>query len=124
MQAAEDVDFALRLAFFRDSVDVSIRAGLQAALDIAAGLNPHLDPAAIMRIWMDGNPRAEVGRDYEASRSVSIQGSPQIIWADGSTSHNPGMTDHEWVDGRPQLRSVDALAVERLLLRTMAPAAD
>ena len=28
-RAAEDVDYALRLAFFRDSVDVSVRAGLQ-----------------------------------------------------------------------------------------------
>jgi predicted DsbA family dithiol-disulfide isomerase len=34
-RAAEDVDYALRLAFFRDSVDLSIRAGLRDALAIA-----------------------------------------------------------------------------------------
>jgi hypothetical protein len=34
-ELAEHVDYALRLAFFRDSVDVSIEAGLRRSLDVA-----------------------------------------------------------------------------------------
>nr|MBA2529190.1 hypothetical protein [Euzebyales bacterium] len=45
-----------------------------------------------------------------------IQGSPQIFWPDGSTTHNPGMTDHEWVRGIPRLRSSDPGEAEGLLL--------
>jgi len=47
-RAAEDVDYALRLAFFRDSVDVSVRAGLQQALVIAAADNTGIDRAAVL----------------------------------------------------------------------------
>jgi len=46
-RAAEDVDYALRLAFFRDSVDISIQAGLRQALAAAAADNADIVQAAV-----------------------------------------------------------------------------
>lgn len=112
VRGAEDVDYALRVAFFRDAVDVSIRGGLARALDFAPG---YLDREAILRVW-DGEPvRAEVLADYDASRSLPIQGSPQLFWPDGTTTHNPGLTDHEWVRGIPRLRTDDREALSALI---------
>ena len=114
-RAAEDVDYALRMAFFRDSVDVSIRAGLERALALAGELGADVDPSAVLSCWDGGAVRAQVRRDYEHSRTLPIQGSPQVFWPDGETTHNPGMTDHEWVRGIPRIRSTDPDAPARLL---------
>jgi hypothetical protein len=72
---AEDADYTLRLAFFRD--------------DVAA--------------------------DFRHSRRLPIQGSPQIFWPDGSTAHNPGMTDRYWRGGLMRINSADPGEPERLL---------
>lgn len=120
VRAAEDVDYALRLAFFRDSVDVSIRAGLVAALILAreVGADIHLD--RVMHEWASSNPRSDVVDDFTLSTSLPIQGSPQIFWPDGSTTHNPGMIDHRWQDGLVRLGKLDEHATERLLLAQVA----
>ena len=112
---AEDVDYALRLAFFRDSVDVSIAAGLRRALGIASGLNSSVDVDAIMATWTDSAVRADVAADFRDSRQLPIQGSPQIFWPDGSTTHNPGMTDHYWRGDLMRISSADPDEPERLL---------
>jgi predicted DsbA family dithiol-disulfide isomerase len=114
-RVAEDIDYALRLAFFRKSVDVSIRAGLQKALAVAAGLNADLDAEAVLAEWDSGAARADVLADYERSKSLPIQGSPQVFWPDGTTTHNPGMGDHTWVRGIPRIHSADPDAPGRLL---------
>lgn len=116
VEAAEAVDYALRLAFFRDSVDVSVRAGLVAALDNAVEGGAALDVESILTTWHAGDVRADVLADYERGRGLPIQGSPQVFWPDGSTTHNPGMDDHEWVRGIPRLRNADPEEPERLLL--------
>jgi hypothetical protein len=120
LRAAEDVDYALRLAFLRDSVDVSIESGLSEALSIASTFNGSLDPQQIIDRWLRSNPRASVARDYEISKTLDIQGSPQIFWPDGSTTHNPGMTDHSWHGGLVRIGRTDANAAERLLLEQMS----
>ncbi|WIY01108.1 DsbA family protein [Amycolatopsis mongoliensis] len=116
LRAAEDIDFALRLAFFRDGVDVSIRAGLAEALVIANGLNAGVVPAEVEDAWLRTNPRADVDEDFRASGGLPIQGSPQIFWPDGSTTHNPGMTDHRWRGGLVHIGHTEPGAAERLLL--------
>jgi predicted DsbA family dithiol-disulfide isomerase len=113
--AAEDVDYALRLAFFRDSADLSVRSAIAEAVQ-ASGV----DAEAVMKVWDREPVRADVLDDYARSAELPIQGSPQIFWPGGETTHNPGMTDHEWVRGIPRLRSVDGDAVERLLLKHIA----
>ncbi|MGH7920521.1 MAG: DsbA family oxidoreductase [Candidatus Dormibacteraceae bacterium] len=120
LRVAEGVDYALRLAFFRDSVDVSIRAGLEQALKLAAGLSAELDEIAVLDAWDDGAVRADVVADYERSKGLPIQGSPQIFWPDGSTSHNPGMTDHHWVRGIPRIAAADPEEPARLLRTKVA----
>lgn len=111
LRAAEDVDYALRLRFFRESADVSLRHELARACDDAG-----IDTAAVMAAWESEPVRADVVADYERSKGLAIQGSPQVFWPDGSTDHNPGMTDHEWVRGIPRITSSDPEAAERLLL--------
>ncbi len=115
MRAAEDVDYALRLAFFRKSVDVSIRAGLEQALDIAGKLHAGLDADAVLAQWDGGRVRADVLADYERSKDLAIQGSPQVFWPDATTTHNPGMTDHHWVRGIPRVGAADPDEPARLL---------
>lgn len=116
LRAAEDVDYHLRVMFFRDSVNLSIRPGLEQALEAAAAANPALDPDKIIAIWDSEAVRVDVLNDYRRSAEVPIQGSPQIFWPDGSTTHNPGLTDHEWVRGIPRIHSADPDAPARLLL--------
>ncbi|RSM50717.1 hypothetical protein DMA12_00715 [Amycolatopsis balhimycina DSM 5908] len=120
VRAAEDVDFALRLAFFRDGVDVSIRAGLADALVIAGGLNAGVVPAKVEDAWLRTNPRADVAEDFRVSGGLPIQGSPQLFWPDGSTTHNPGMTDHRWRGGLVHIGQTDPGEAERLLLARTA----
>jgi hypothetical protein len=120
VRAAEDVDYALRLAFFRDSIDVSVRAGLEAALSIACELGAGIDVDRVMREWTSSNPRADVYEDFTRSALLPIQGSPQIFWPDGSTTHNPGMTDHRWQGGLVRLGTLDENAAERILLAQLA----
>lgn len=115
LRGAEDVDYALRLAFFRDSVDVSTRAGLEQAIALAGELADDLDPAAVLASWHTDPVRADVLADYQHGLSLPIQGSPQIFWPDATTTHNPGMTDHEWVRGIPRIRSNDPAEPGRLL---------
>ena len=123
VRAAEDVDFALRLAFFRDGVDVSIRAGLADALVIASGLNADIVPAEVEDAWLRTNPRADVAEDFRASGGLPIQGSPQIFWPDGSTTHTPGMTGHHWRGGLVHIGHTDPDEAGRLLLARTAGSA-
>jgi len=112
---AEHVDYALRIAFFRDSVDVSIEAGLRHSLELALEYRPDFDTAAVMRAWLTRDVRADVVRDFEESQKMTIQGSPQIVWPDGTSVHNPGMTDHRWRGGLLRIGSADRDEPERLL---------
>jgi predicted DsbA family dithiol-disulfide isomerase len=115
-RVAEDVDYGVRLAFFREAVDVSIEAGLADALEVAADTAATPLPAAeILRVWRTEPVRADVRADYEVSSTLPIQGSPQVFWPDGTTHHNPGMTDHEWVNGIPRIRTTDPSVVGELL---------
>jgi hypothetical protein len=109
------------MAFFRDSVDISIEAGLCQALSIAVTLNANIDHDHVMHAWRRTNPRADVADDFQASKSLAIQGSPQIMWPDGATTHNPGMTDHHWTGGLVRIGATDKDAAKRLLLEKIAP---
>lgn len=114
-RVAEDVDYALRLAFFRDCKDVSVEIGLKDALQLASEFNDQLDPDGVLETWRTEPVRADVFADFAASKELPIQGSPQIFWPDGSTTHNPGLTDHEWVRGIPRLRHDDEDIIAKLI---------
>lgn len=111
LRAAEDVDHALRLRFFASSADVSLRHELANACADAG-----VDVDAVMSVWESEPVRADVIADFTRSAELPIQGSPQVFWPDGSTTHNPGMTDHEWVRGIPRIHTADPDECERLLV--------
>jgi predicted DsbA family dithiol-disulfide isomerase len=111
LRAAEDVDYALRLRFFREGADVSLRHELRHAAKDAG-----VDADAVLECWEREGVRGDVVDDHARSQDLPIQGSPQIFWPDGSTTHNPGMADLEWVRGLPRLGRTDPGEPERLLL--------
>jgi predicted DsbA family dithiol-disulfide isomerase len=106
-RAAEEVDYGVRLAFFRDGVDVSIEAGLRHALAIASAHSSAVDAAEVLEIWYREPVRADVLADYERSRRLPIQGSPQVFLPSGDTFHNPGLTEHRWERGVPRILRSD-----------------
>lgn len=121
LRAAEEVDYHLRRAFIRDSLDVSLRHNLVTAVVAAANNDPpcDLDPDAVLHAWHTLPVRAAVADDFQRSRQLPIQGSPQIFWPDGQTTHNPGMSDHVWERGLPRIASTQPDAPERLLLAAL-----
>jgi predicted DsbA family dithiol-disulfide isomerase len=119
-KGAEEVDYALRRAFLRKGIDVSISSGLREALDLAVSGGVQIDVETVLKVWGSEPVRADVLADYERSKDLPIQGSPQIFLADGSTEHNPGLSDHVWRGGIPRLLSDDKDAPRRLLLRAVA----
>jgi predicted DsbA family dithiol-disulfide isomerase len=119
-KGAEEVDYALRRAFLRKGIDVSISSGLREALDLAVSGGAQIDVETVLKVWESEPVRADVLADYERSKGLPIQGSPQIFLADGSTEHNPGLADHVWRDGIPRLLSDDKDAPRRLLRRAVA----
>jgi predicted DsbA family dithiol-disulfide isomerase len=110
LRAAEDVDVAIRRRFLREGADLSQRHELRCAVG-----DTDLDPDAVMKIWEREPVRGDVVDDYERSKGLPIQGSPQIFWPDGTTDHNPGM-GLEMVRGLPHLKRNDPDEVARLLL--------
>jgi len=120
VRAAEDVDYALRLAFFRDAIDVSIQAGLRQALARATAANADIDQDAVLDLWRHSNPRADVAHAFAESEKLPIEGSPQIFWPDGSTTHNPGMTDHHWSGELVRIGQTRPDEAARLLLERCA----
>jgi len=118
--AAEQLDLALRLAFFRDSRCISMRHEI---LDVASGC-PAVEVAALAEALDDGRARGPMMRDYRAHRDA-VQGSPHLFFADGYDVHNPGVELH-WVGeqgaGYPVVDSDDR-SVAADLVRRAAEAA-
>ena len=83
---------------------------------IATGLNADVVLAEVEDDWLNTNPRADVAKDFRTSAGLPIQGSPQIFWPDGSTTHNPGMTDHRWHGGLVHIGHTEPGEAEQLLL--------
>jgi predicted DsbA family dithiol-disulfide isomerase len=119
-KGAEDVDYALRRAFLRRGIDVSVQPGLRAALELAVKAGATVDVETVLSVWGSEPVRADVLADYERSKLLPIQGSPQVFLPDGSTEHNPGLTDHVWRGGIPRVLTDDRDAPLRLLRRALA----
>ena len=74
----------------------------------------------MLKVWGTEPVRADVLADYELSKQLPIQGSPQVFLPDGSSEHNPGLTDHVWRGGIPRVLTDDREAPLRLLRRAAA----
>jgi predicted DsbA family dithiol-disulfide isomerase len=89
-RASDELDTALRAAFFADHACISIPSVL---LDVAADCE-HVDAAALADAVARGAGRAEVYRDWRIAQGPAINGSPHVVTAAGFTRHNPGAVYH------------------------------
>jgi predicted DsbA family dithiol-disulfide isomerase len=116
--AAEQLDMALRRAFFRDSRCISM---LHEVIDVARGCDA-VDADALAAALEDGRARGPMMADYRA-HADEVQGSPHFFLADGSDVHNPGISLH-WADAGYPVVDADDPDVYDDLVRRAADAAD
>jgi predicted DsbA family dithiol-disulfide isomerase len=89
-------------------------------LDLAREYDPGCDADAVLSTWRTQGVRSDVARDFQESQGMAIQGSPQILFPDGTSAHNPGMTDHNWRGGLVRINSTDPGEPGRLLSNSIA----
>jgi predicted DsbA family dithiol-disulfide isomerase len=114
-RAAEDLDMALRHAFFTDSRPISL---LHEIVDVADGCDA-VDADALRRDLDEGSARGEMMRGYRA-HAGDVQGSPHFFLADGFDVYNPGIELHwEGEPGAslPVVDRDDPAAIENLVER-------
>jgi predicted DsbA family dithiol-disulfide isomerase len=91
VRAAEELDRALRFAFFGESRCISMR---HVILQVAAKCD-RVDVDALAGALDDGVARRTVmARFEEAERNDEVKGSPHLFLADGTDVHNPGIEMH------------------------------
>jgi predicted DsbA family dithiol-disulfide isomerase len=88
-RAAEDLDMAIRHAFFAESRPISL---LHELVDIA-GACPSVDADVLQDDLDQGTARAAMMRTYR-KHADEVQGSPHFFLADGSDVQNPGIELH------------------------------
>ena len=119
LAASEELDRALRAAFFAESRCISLRhVILEVANDCEA-----VDAGALAAALDDGRARGRIAEDWQVARREGVRGSPHLFFADGSDAHNPGVTFHwegEHGIGFPVVDADDPSAYEALLRRAAA----
>jgi predicted DsbA family dithiol-disulfide isomerase len=114
-RAAEQLDLALRRAFFAESRCISLRHEVLAAASSCPGVD-------LVRLTHDldaGAFRGAVTADFRASRAEGIPCSGTVVLPDGTAICNPGTTTG-WIGGRlprgtPVLLADDPAAYDRLV---------
>lgn len=90
LTASEALDRTLRLAFFRDRRNISLRHEV-----ISAAVETHgVDSEALTRALDDGRHRRRVIEQKEAAENGPVKGSPHVFLPDGTDAHNPGIETH------------------------------
>lgn len=120
LRASEQLDRALRLAFFAESKTISMRHVIE---EVASGCS-ELDTGKLLEALDEGRARAAVMEQAQVAGSDEVQGSPHLFLPDGSSVHNPGIEMHwegEHGKGFPVI-DADEPEVYEQLLRTAAGA--
>lgn len=107
LRASEELDSALRQAFYTQSRCISVQAQiLRAAAACPAVSVPELQ-AAVER----GAGYSEVFAQWRTARELPVQGSPHVFVRDAYAEHNPGVEYH-WTakpgEGFPRLERYDS----------------
>jgi predicted DsbA family dithiol-disulfide isomerase len=115
--ASEQLDRALRRAFWADSRCISMR---HVILDIAAETGV-VDVADLAARMDSGSARQAILTQFEAARGDQVVCSPHVFLADGTNLANPGV-EVQWVnggfgEGYPVIDADDPSVYEDLLLR-------
>lgn len=119
LRPSEDLDRALRRAFWSESATIQIHATI---LDIAGRVDG-LDPELLARHLADGIGRRELFDDFETARTEAVSMSPHIFLPDGTNLANPRLDVHwqgDWAKGFPVIDDDDPAIYEHLL-RSAAP---
>ena len=118
LRASEELDMALRLAFFRDSRCISLLHEVIAVAETCG----RIDVGALAAALDDGSARGEMMRAYRAHVD-DVQGSPHFVLPDGDEIHNPGMELH-WegtAGGYPVIDKDEPSVYEDLVRRAARP---
>ncbi|NIH81645.1 DsbA family oxidoreductase [Amycolatopsis viridis] len=111
---AEDLDHALRRAFWVDNRTIGHRTVI---LEIAAETGT-VDVGALTEALDTGRHRADVMADYAVAQTDEVNGSPHLFTADGTDVHNPGIAVHwegPWASGFPVVDAHDSDWTDALL---------
>lgn len=113
--ASEELDRALRVAFFGEGETISMRHVILSVARSCKGV----DAAEIAAALDDGRWRRSVTDDYERAQADDVNGSPHVFVA-GADAHNPGIDMHwegEHGKGFPVVDKDDPSVYEDLLAR-------
>lgn len=113
--AGEELDLALRRAFWTHSRSISHRAVI---LEVAAEV-PAVDATELAAALDRGEFRAAVMADFAVARTDAIAGSPTFRFPEGTTVTNPGIEVHwdgPWASGFPVVDAHDAGVYDKLLV--------
>ncbi|WP_368680775.1 DsbA family protein (plasmid) [Rhodococcus opacus] len=91
LRASEDLDAALRRAFYAESRPIHLHTEILAVAKDCESI----DPDALSRHLEAGTARAQIFEDLRRWRDAGVQGSPHLFFSDGSSAHNPGVAI-EW----------------------------
>lgn len=122
LQASEDLDAALRHAWYAESRSIHLWAEL---LAVARSCDS-VDAAALEARLRRGEGRAEVFDQWQQAKDLPAQGSPHLFLPDGFDVHNPGMTwtwTHEQFQGMPRIEADDPTIYDTLLDRVTSTTA-
>lgn len=114
LRASDELDEALRQAFYVDSRCISIYPVI---LDIADQCE-HVDSEALSAALASGQGRSQIYQQWKVAQGPEIQGSPHLFASGGFASHNPGATYH-WTakpgEGFPRLEAYNSGWADALL---------
>ncbi len=116
LEASEALDRTLRLAFFRDRRNISLRHEIVAA----AKTTHEVDAASLIDVLDAGTCRRTILDQRTEAESGPVEGSPHLFLSDGTGAHNPGIEMHV-DDGRfPVIDKDDPSIYDELLERARA----
>src|SRR5919109_3563162 len=94
LTASEELDRALRRAFFAESRCISLR---HVILEVASECET-VDLAPLSAVLDDGRARRRLFDDWEVAKGEDVRGSAHLFLPDGTNAQNPGMRFH-WEGG-------------------------
>ncbi|HVA61670.1 MAG TPA: dithiol-disulfide isomerase [Mycobacteriales bacterium] len=119
LAGSEDLDAALRDAFYVGSEPISI---YPAVINVARGC-PSVDVAALEDRLQAGAGRPEVFEQWGRAREDGVTGSPHLFLPGGEDVQNPGIKiqwSQETGQGFPRIMADDPSAIDTILRRAAA----
>lgn len=120
--ASEQLDAALRHAFYAESMTVTLHSVVMEVVERC----DRVDSKALAAQLEFGTGRSAIFEQWRESQQIKVQGSPHLYLADGSDVHNPGV-ELSWTgekgDGFPVIEAEDRSVVDDVLRRAAQPIA-